>query len=169
MKLQLELSEEDWPQIKSAWSRECAALERDFSSHQPLLVQRIEEIAEGPSSDFKAAHAIHDGEASFDAAFVRMLINHHDRDTCYTSINSIVLAPRLMDEETPAQDVAEVVRSIITISSSLTRSQEGCRILRISLQDEALLAAFEKIARALKKAQSYRHIETERGSLFIVL
>ena len=169
MKLQLELSEEDWPQIKSAWSRECVELEQDFSSYQPLLVQRIEEIAEGPSSDLKAAHAIHDGEASYDAAFVRMLINHNDRDTCYTSINSIVLAPRLTDEETPAQDVAEVVRSIITISTFLTRSQEVCRILRISLQDESLLAVFVKIAQALKKAQSYRHIETERSGLFIVL
>lgn len=169
MKLQLELSQEDWPQVKSAWARESAELKQDFSAYHPALITRIEEISAGPSNDFKSAHTIHDGENNYDAVFVRMLINRHDAQTCYTSINSIVLAPRLTDEETPDQQIAEIVKSIITIATFLTRQEESCRILRFSLQDESLLAVFQKVAKALQKPQSYRHIETERSGLFIVL
>ncbi len=169
MKLQLELSQDDWPEIKSSWTRESAALEKDFSSYHPALIKRVEEISAGPTNDFKSAHTIHDGENNYDAVFVRMLVNRHDEKTCYTSINSIVLAPRLTDEETPSQEVAETVKSIITIGTFLTRQEQACRIARFSLRDKDLLAAFQRIARAMQEPQSYRHIETESAGLFIVL
>ncbi len=168
MKLQLELSQEDWSQIKSAWARESSEMEADFSSYHPALVERIEEVASTPKNAFKSAHAIYDGEENYDAVFVRMLINQHDKDTCYTSINSILMAPRLTDEAIPAQQISEVVKSIITIGTVLTRQAEDCHILRFSLQDADLLPVFEKVARALQKPQAYRHIEIEKTGLFIV-
>ncbi len=169
MKIHLELSREIWPQIKSLWAKQCSDREEGSTSCRTLLMHRIEEIAGCLSSDQKSAHAILDGIDNYDAVFVRMLINTHDKDACYTSINNIVLSPRLLNGETPEQDLVEVVQSVITTGVFLALNEKTCRIVRISINNVDLLVVFEKIVRTLRQSQAYRHVEFDRSCVTIVL